>query len=74
MPLGNALAGPLSHAFGTNRVLIACAAVLLGSGLSPLLVRGTHHLGRRAVDLSDSQGLRSSTVSDDGAAAEWSIV
>ena len=29
MPIGNALAGPLSAAYGTNRVLVVCAAVLL---------------------------------------------
>lgn len=32
MPIGNALAGPLSHAFGTNKVLTACAAVLFVAG------------------------------------------
>jgi MFS family permease len=70
MPLGNALAGPLSSAFGTRPVLVACAAVLLGSAVAPLFVAGTRRLPRQAVP----QGLRSSTVSEDGAAAEWSMV
>ena len=46
MPLGNALAGPLSHLFGIDRVLIGCAAVLLVSSLSPLLTPGSRTLTR----------------------------
>jgi MFS family permease len=46
MPLGNALAGPLSHAFGIDRVLAGCALVLFGASLSPLLVSGSRRLTR----------------------------
>ncbi len=48
MPIGNALAGPLSHAFGTNKVLTACAAVLFVAGLSQMLVPGVRNLTRAA--------------------------
>ncbi|MCW2779076.1 MAG: putative transporter [Frankiales bacterium] len=46
MPLGNALAGPLAAAFGTDRVLLGCAGVLLLSSLAPLLVPGSRSLVR----------------------------
>lgn len=46
MPLGNALAGPLSGAFGINKVLVGCAVVLFGSTLAPLFVAGTRQLTR----------------------------
>jgi hypothetical protein len=46
MPLGNALAGPLSHEFGINRVFIGCAAVLFASGVAPLFVAGSRRLVR----------------------------
>jgi MFS family permease len=46
MPLGNALAGPLAHWFGINRVFIGCAAVLFISGASPLFVAGSRKLTR----------------------------
>jgi MFS family permease len=46
MPLGNALAGPLSDAYGINPVLVVCGFVLLGSGAAPLLVRGSRRLTR----------------------------
>jgi hypothetical protein len=46
MPLGNALAGPLAHSFGMDRVLIGCAGVLLLASLSPLLAKGTRTLVR----------------------------
>lgn len=51
MPLGSALAGPLSGAFGINRVLVACAVVLFGSSLLPLLVRGSRVLTRQTVEV-----------------------
>jgi hypothetical protein len=47
MPIGNALAGPLAEAFGTDRVLVACAAVLFAAGLAPLALRSTRQLTRR---------------------------
>ncbi|MFL6101303.1 MAG: MFS transporter [Actinomycetales bacterium] len=47
MPVGNALAGPLAHAFGTSWVLSGCSVVLLLSGASPLLSRETRQLTRR---------------------------
>jgi hypothetical protein len=55
MPLGSALAGPLSGAFGIDRTLVACAAVLFGSSLIPLFVRGTRELTRPVVPLEARQ-------------------
>jgi hypothetical protein len=46
MPIGNALAGPLSHTYGTSRVLTICAVVMSGAIAVPLFVRGTHRLTR----------------------------
>lgn len=46
MPIGNALAGPLAAAYGTDRVLTACAAVLFLSGLSQFLIPGVRNLTR----------------------------
>ena len=46
MPLGYALAGPVSDALGTDRTLLGCAAVIFRTGVSPLLVRGTRTLPR----------------------------
>lgn len=46
MPLGNALAGPLSAAAGNGPVLAGCAVVLLGSSAAPLLARGSRDLTR----------------------------
>ena len=46
MPLGNALAGPLAHWFGMDRVLAGCAGVLLLASLAPLLAKGTRTLVR----------------------------
>ena len=46
MPVGNALAGPLSDRFGIDRVLIGCAAVLFLSGASQLLIPGSRNLTR----------------------------
>lgn len=48
MPVGNALAGPLAHWFGTSWVLAGCSVVLLLSGASPLVSRDTRELTRRA--------------------------
>jgi len=46
MPLGYAMAGPLSSVFGTAAVLIGCALVVLLAGLAPLAVRGARDLRR----------------------------
>ncbi len=46
LPLGQALAGPLGDRFGSHPVLLACAVVILGAGVAPLLARGTRQLGR----------------------------
>ena len=46
MPLGNALAGPLVHAFGLDRVLVGCALVLFGASVAPLFVSGSRQLTR----------------------------
>jgi MFS family permease len=44
MPVGQALAGALTDRFGTHPVLVACAGVILVSGVGPLAVRGTRRL------------------------------
>jgi len=49
MPIGNALAGPLSGRFGVNPVLTVCSAILLASALSQLLIPGTRTLTRAAA-------------------------
>ncbi|MBU2670948.1 MFS transporter [Actinoplanes bogorensis] len=46
MPLGNVLAGPLSGAYGIDRVLIVCAGVLFVSAAVQLLIPGTRRLTR----------------------------
>ncbi|GAA0567568.1 MFS transporter [Paractinoplanes ferrugineus] len=46
MPLGNALAGPLSARYGTSPVLTAAAAVLFVAALSQLLIPGSRRLTR----------------------------
>ncbi|MEV6301037.1 MFS transporter [Actinoplanes sp. NPDC051861] len=48
MPVGNALAGPLSARFGVDRVLTVCAFVLLASAASQLLIRDSRTLTRSA--------------------------
>ncbi|BBH66853.1 MFS transporter [Actinoplanes sp. OR16] len=50
MPIGNALAGPLSARFGTDRVLTCCAAVLFLATASQLLIPGTRNLTRATAD------------------------
>ncbi len=49
MPVGNALAGPLSDAWGMNAVLTVAAIVLAVAGVFPLLSHGTRHLGSTAT-------------------------
>ncbi|WP_328466968.1 MFS transporter [Actinoplanes sp. NBC_00393] len=46
MPVGNALAGPMSERFGIDRVLTCCALVLFAAAASQLLVRGSRNLTR----------------------------
>jgi MFS family permease len=46
MPIGNALAGPLSGAYGINPVLVACAAVLLLSSVSQFAIPGVRKMTR----------------------------
>ncbi|WP_249997765.1 MFS transporter [Actinoplanes sp. M2I2] len=46
MPVGNVLAGPLEAAYGTSKVLTACAAVLFLAAASQLLIPGTRNLTR----------------------------
>ncbi|GAA1627368.1 MFS transporter [Actinoplanes couchii] len=53
MPVGNALAGPLSDRFGTDRVLTACACVLLAASVSMLLVPGCRRLIRTGQPAPD---------------------
>jgi hypothetical protein len=47
MPVGERAGGPLSEAFGINRVLVVCALVLLASGVAPLALRSSRTLTRR---------------------------
>ncbi|MFC7535408.1 MFS transporter [Actinoplanes sp. GCM10030250] len=54
MPIGNALAGPLSERFGTDRVLTCCAVVLFASAASQLLIRGSRNLTRGVPEPSPS--------------------
>jgi MFS family permease len=46
MPIGNALAGPLSRAYGINRVLTVSAAILFLSALSQLAIPGARKMTR----------------------------
>ncbi|MCU7725683.1 MFS transporter [Actinoplanes sp. KI2] len=46
MPIGNALAGPLSARFGVHPVLTVCAGILLASAVSQLLIPGVRTLTR----------------------------
>jgi MFS family permease len=46
MPIGNALAGPLSRAYGINRVLVACAVVLGLAALSQMAIPGVRKMTR----------------------------
>jgi MFS family permease len=46
IPAGNALAGPLAHAVGTSRLIIAGAVVMALASFAPLLVRGSRELRR----------------------------
>lgn len=55
LPIGNALAGPLAHYFGTDRVLVGCAVVLFGAAGFPLLLRSTQTLTRRTESRPDQR-------------------
>jgi MFS family permease len=46
MPVGNALAGPLSAAFGNDRVLGCCAAVMFTATAAQFLIPGARNLTR----------------------------
>ena len=48
LPIGNALAGPLSSRFGLNPVLTVCSAILLVAAASQLLIPGVRTLTRTA--------------------------
>jgi MFS family permease len=52
MPVGNALAGPLAAALGTNEVLVLSAVVMFGAGLLPLAYAGTRRLTRLSERLA----------------------
>ncbi|WP_230859174.1 MFS transporter [Actinoplanes aureus] len=64
MPVGNALAGPLSDRFGIDRVLTCCALVLFGAGASQLLIPGVRKLTRVAA--APEPGTTSGTVAAAG--------
>lgn len=46
MPVGSAMAGPLSTSLGIRPVLAGCVLVLATCSLAPLATRGTRHLAR----------------------------
>jgi hypothetical protein len=52
LPVGNALAGPVSHSFGIDRTLVVCALILLGSSLAPLFVAGSRRLTRGTPEVA----------------------
>jgi MFS family permease len=52
LPLGNALAGPLSSALGVNRTLVIGAVILLVASLVPLLGTGTRRLTRTTPEVA----------------------
>ncbi|GAA2540063.1 MFS transporter [Winogradskya consettensis] len=60
MPVGNALAGPLAAALGTDRILTLSALVLFGSALIPLAYAGTRSLTRFGPQDSNRTGAPSS--------------
>jgi Transmembrane secretion effector len=51
LPLGNALAGPVSVTLGVNRTLVIGAVILLVASLVPLLGAGTRRLRRIGSDV-----------------------
>ncbi|MDR6863951.1 MFS transporter [Phycicoccus sp. 3266] len=55
IPAGNALAGPLAHAFGTGRVIVTGAVVMAAASLAPVLVRSSRDL-RRGGAVSSTAG------------------
>lgn len=55
MPLGNALAGPLSSSYGVKPVIGGCAVILSCSALAPLLWRSSRNL--RHADLAPDDGV-----------------
>ena len=50
MPIGNAMAGPLSKAFGVDRVVVICAAVLAASAVSQVLMPAVRNLTRAGAE------------------------
>ncbi|WP_234534984.1 MFS transporter [Streptomyces shenzhenensis] len=60
-PLGLALAGPAADAFGTDRMLIVCAALIVAATLAALVSPGVRSL--RAPDAAQSGLLEASTAS-----------
>lgn len=53
MPIGNALAWPLADRFGTDRILTACACVLLAASVSMLAVPACRRLVRTGQPAPD---------------------
>lgn len=49
MPIGSALAGPVSEAFDTHTIMFAIAAWMLAAGCWPALVRGTRSFTRASA-------------------------
>lgn len=53
IPLGNALAGPLSARFGTGTVMTVCCAYMALCALTPLLTRSTWQVSTRHAVAAD---------------------
>jgi MFS family permease len=64
MPVGNALAGPLSSTFGIGPVLVVCAAVMLLAGVAPLAIRSTREA--RSATAPAIEGSRPHTRAAEG--------
>jgi MFS family permease len=53
IPAGNALAGPLAHTFGTERVIVVGAVVMATASFAPMFVRGSRDLRRSTSPAAD---------------------
>lgn len=51
MPVGTALAGPLSNAFGIDHVFVGCALTFFAASVSPLFVSGSRRLVRAVAQV-----------------------
>jgi MFS family permease len=52
LPVGNALAGPVSEVVGVNRTLVVCALILAAASVMPLFISGTRRLTRGVPEVA----------------------